>query len=966
MGSKRLRYQSVAVLAACGVGGSLLAAVAGRTAFRSPGVEAEFSPLEPATANHPLFQAVESLAGRTAEPERTRGTLLARMRFGPHCYANNLSVEEYERLLEQTLLWPAVMVPPGGFGAGAGSIQPRYYSDSQVWTGNLSTGPLGLAQRANLTYSFPDDGTPWGLSSTGFTGQNTLGASLTAGFGSLDRGREYIRAALAAWRRVAGLTYTEVADDNSQQTVSSTRDPARGDIRIGGFDFAATLNGFLAYNAFPTNQGASNLGGGDMAINTSYFVPAYLLLQVGDYLYLRNTVAHEHGHGLGFIHSVPCDQTKLMEPSISLGPVTLSRDEIRGAARNYGDRYSGNYSRVSAAELGNLTTPVLRSVILLDLSINVTTQNTSSEDYFRFTIDSPQTVTITVTPTGQVETQGRQSGTGCTGSTSTINSLACANLNLLLTTTGGTVLATAPAQPAGSPETITMPNLAAGTYVVFVDNATSVAAAEPNQYVQTYDLTVRVGTSKAPPDAIAGLHKRVRAGTTAFFNGSANSRITDAGATLDATSYDWDLDGDGLIETHDLAQPTTIYPSNGVYPVTLRLTDSNGMTATDQISVTVFGASTAVSSVIPGNALPGQTMPVTIFGSNFKGVVSASQVSVDGGGISVIGTPAVNALGTQITGLSFVISSGAAQSARTVTITNSDGQGTGGSGMGVFVVGSPGMPPSNDECSAPLSWGSATGARAFNNANATTGSQQSFPSTGCPAGGPISNDVWYSWTAPTRGNLTVNTDSAGVGFASRVAMYRSAACPPGGSPTTLLRCDDFGTAFTASVGTGLNYLFQVGSVTQGQTGAANVILSLAPSAGACCAAGNCTQADEGACLGIGGEWTFAAVCAPGFCPEATGACCITGSCFINTPGECAGLGAGAAWQGAGTTCGAAGNPTTCCPANFNGIGGVTVQDVFDYLAAWFSLSPTADMNGNNEVTLQDLFDYLAAYFNGCA
>lgn len=965
MSSRRTSYQTVAVCAALSASAASLAAAVGRTA-RGLGLEQSPAEATGVVPGSPLMDAMDAVAERSAEPVRARGTLLTRMMLGPHCYAGGLSQEEYERLLEHTLLWPAVMVPPGGFGAGSGAIAPRYYSDTQVWTGNLSTGPLGLAQRAHLTYSFPDDGTPWGLSATGFTGPNTLGASLSAGFGSLDRGREYIRAALAAWRRVAGLTYTEVADDNQQQTISSTRDPSRGDIRIGGFEFAATLNGFLAYNAFPTNQGASNLGGGDMTINTSYFVPAYLLLQTADYLYLRNTVSHEHGHGLGFIHSVPCDQTKLMEPSISLGPVTLSRDEIRGAGRNYGDRFSGNYSRPEAADLGNLTTPSLRSVILLDLSSNVTTLNNSEEDYFRFTIDSAQSVTLTVTPTGSIETQGRQTGTGCSGSTSSINSLACGNLNLQLLSTTGTVLATAPAQPAGTAETLSMPSLAAGTYVVFIDNSTSVTAADPNQYVQTYDLTIRVGTSKARPDPIAGLNKRVRAATTAFFNGPVNSRATEPGATLPATGYDWDLDGDGVFETLGVPQPTIVYPSNGVYPVTLRLTDSNGMAATDQISVTVFGATTSVNSVSPGSALPGQTMPVTIFGANLKGVTSASQVTVTGGGVTVTGTPVVNALGTQITGLSFVISTGAAQSARTVTITNSDGQGASGSGVGVFTVGQPGQPPSNDECSAPISWGSLLGNRPFNNANATTGAQQSFPGTGCPASGPISNDVWYSWVAPTRGNLTVNTDSAAAGFQSRVAMYRSAPCAAGGSPTTLLRCDDFGTAFTASVATGVSYLFQVGSVTQGQTGAANVILSLAPSAGACCAAGSCTPTDEGACLGIGGEWTFAAVCTPTFCPEATGACCISGSCFINSPAECAGLGAGASWQGAGTACGTPGNPTTCCRANFNGVGGVTVQDVFDYLAAWFGLSPAADMNGDSAVTLQDLFDYLAAYFNGCA
>ena len=73
------------------------------------------------------------------------------------------------------------------------------------------------------------------------------------------------------------------------------------------------------------------------------------------------------------------------------------------------------------------------------------------------------------------------------------------------------------------------------------------------------------------------------------------------------------------------------------------------------------------------------------------------------------------------------------------------------------------------------------------------------------------------------------------------------------------------------------------------------------------------------------------------------------------------------WIGPGTTCqGQPGNPITCCPANFNQADGVTVQDLFDYLDAWFTLAPTADLNGDTNVTVQDLFDYLDLWFAGSA
>lgn len=62
-------------------------------------------------------------------------------------------------------------------------------------------------------------------------------------------------------------------------------------------------------------------------------------------------------------------------------------------------------------------------------------------------------------------------------------------------------------------------------------------------------------------------------------------------------------------------------------------------------------------------------------------------------------------------------------------------------------------------------------------------------------------------------------------------------------------------------------------------------------------------------------------------------------------------------------------PDACdepCLADFNGSGAATVQDIFDYLAAYFSNQPSADFNGSGSVTVQDIFDFLSAYFTGCA
>lgn len=60
-----------------------------------------------------------------------------------------------------------------------------------------------------------------------------------------------------------------------------------------------------------------------------------------------------------------------------------------------------------------------------------------------------------------------------------------------------------------------------------------------------------------------------------------------------------------------------------------------------------------------------------------------------------------------------------------------------------------------------------------------------------------------------------------------------------------------------------------------------------------------------------------------------------------------------------------GDPPPPCPADFNADGAATVQDIFDFLTAWFSGAASADVNHTGDITVQDLFDYLTLYFTGC-
>jgi Calcineurin-like phosphoesterase len=52
-----------------------------------------------------------------------------------------------------------------------------------------------------------------------------------------------------------------------------------------------------------------------------------------------------------------------------------------------------------------------------------------------------------------------------------------------------------------------------------------------------------------------------------------------------------------------------------------------------------------------------------------------------------------------------------------------------------------------------------------------------------------------------------------------------------------------------------------------------------------------------------------------------------------------------------------------CAPDFNG-NGLGVDDIFDFLAAWFAGDIRADFNGNG-LSVNDIFDFLAAWFAGC-
>jgi hypothetical protein len=573
---------------------------------------------------------------------------------------------------------------PPTLGSGD-PFQDRFNLDVFKWGPVGSSGGgffSGTGLRANLTYSFAPDNTAWGLSGTILPqGFSDLEFGLDFAFGDAELGKEYIRQAVANWRRYGGITYTEVADAGIPMDTSSTRRSTVGDIRFGGLFWG--INGILAYNGFPTTLGVSStFGGGDMCMNTAYFNEGARFSNPDlDYRNFRNVIAHEHGHGLGFIHQVPCVGTKLMEPQAAVITDMVQLDDRRGVNRNYGDRYSGNHSLINAVNLGTISSPD-RALALRNLSTNGyfdNGTNPTGTDYFKFTLSENRQITINIKPTGESYETGQQASQ-CTGTSTIYDSRLMGNLAFKLLDANGATITTVNAAGVGVAETLTS-TLGAGTYVVQIwDNnaANPTGGTNPNTIVQMYDLELLTDAGVfTEPYANAGLAKRVRANTPAYFMGDVNSAPTETRVATTISRYEWDLDGDNVFETGVLPaasapKPSFTYPSNGVYNVTLRVIDSNGKAGTDTLAVTVFGATTQLTGPAQ-SASRGRVVPFSLTGKNLKNLSSSLMVSVSGTGVSVTGTPVRNALGTQVTGLSYVIASNAALGSRTVSVSNADG-----------------------------------------------------------------------------------------------------------------------------------------------------------------------------------------------------------------------------------------------------------------------------------------------------
>lgn len=423
-----------------------------------------------------------------------------------------------------------------------------------------------------------------------------------------------IQSCFDRWAQLAGLRYTWVRsgtnDWDDGAAWGSGGSATRGDVRIGMKPVDGP-NNTLAFNVFPDN-------GGDMVLDSAESWGN----SGSSHRFLRNTIMHEHGHGMGLLHCCPANGTKLMEPALATNFDGPQQDDIRGAQRHYGDTYEGNNNTASATPITpNPTpgTPVTFGTVPNTPGITPAPTNPFNSatlgldangeiDYYRFTVSTaPATATVTVTPIGSTYDSSVQNGNGSCSSGNNINALAQVDLELMLIATDGTtILAQDNDSPAGQSESVSNVALNSnGNYYIRVFEE-----GTPTQN-QLYTVTVSLSTPCSPP-TITQQPQSVEA-----CDGDLFVVFSTAATGQGTINYQWQKDGANIPgATLPSVQVSSIDPTDaGVYRCVV--TDNCGTTNTNGATLTVLAPATITSQPANLSRCTGQsaTFSVTVTGS---------------------------------------------------------------------------------------------------------------------------------------------------------------------------------------------------------------------------------------------------------------------------------------------------------------------------------------------------------------
>lgn len=448
------------------------------------------------------------------------------------------------------------------------------YNASNRWTYTATNGTVAKNTPFTLTYSFVPDGLYIPSGSGDPAGPSNLMAKLDAAFGSRSAWKAKFAQAFAEWASVYGIQYVEVADDGASFPSSSGSVGQRGDIRIGGHNLDGAY-GVLAYCYYPNT--------GDMVLDTSesWANPS------NDYRYLRNTVTHEHGHGIGLGHVYPTNGTKLMEPMLTMSFDGPQDDDIRGATSYYADPFEPNNSSSKATDLGQLSSSTLTTDPLA-------TVNAADQDWFKFTVAPGSSLNVTVSPLGSVYQVGSSSGY-----TPTVNTRAISDLQIqVYNSNGSSLLVTQNSSGKGQDEVLSNYALPGAGGVFFVKVSDAPGSVDD---AQRYTLSLSVSGPANTPPTISGVTLSptvVAQGDTVHVTVLASdieglSAVTADGVSLVYNGVDWqgDISAGGGYTTHS---------------VSVIATDTDGLTAVDNSAtyddVRIVGVNGLAFSEIPATA----------------------------------------------------------------------------------------------------------------------------------------------------------------------------------------------------------------------------------------------------------------------------------------------------------------------------------------------------------------------------
>lgn len=353
------------------------------------------------------------------------------------------------------------------------------FTDGDRWSGTATNGfGLNQGQPTTLTWSIVPDGT----SVHGYVGEPTADSDLVSWldgiYGSGPGGSDYsqrpwfsvVQSAFDRWEELSGIDYVYEPNDDgaamTQNSLPSGNLGVRGDVRLAGH-FIDGNSGTLAYNFFPN--------AGDMVIDTA---DSFYNNTNNNSRRLRNVMAHEIGHGLGLEHVEPVNQTKLMEPFISLAYDGPQFDDILAIHRGYGDVYEvagGNNTAATATPLGTIAAGQTISIggdatdsSILSTDVDfVSIDDNSDLDYFSFDVLASVSASITLSPLGPTYQSNPNTFVASEQSNLSFN---------LIDSDGSSIIASANAAGLGEDETLVDIELpGAGTYLVRVSGTANAA-----------------------------------------------------------------------------------------------------------------------------------------------------------------------------------------------------------------------------------------------------------------------------------------------------------------------------------------------------------------------------------------------------------------------------------------------------------------------------------------------------------